>query len=94
MVVLFWISNDIVFGARWRRRCVAKLWKTAKQAARRNSLLNRPTRVGHWIFYIINAQENLEDRKNVPQRLKPGMAMSFTARVNPCPSRTDFSHTL
>jgi hypothetical protein len=31
--------------------------------------------------------------KNVPQRLKPRMAMSFMARLNPCPSRTECSHT-
>jgi hypothetical protein len=26
--------------------------------------------------------------------LKPGIAESFTARLKPCPSRTEFSHTL
>jgi Leucine-rich repeat (LRR) protein len=39
--------------------------------------------------------ENLEDGKNVPQRLKPGMAASFTARLKPCPStKTAFSRRL
>src|SRR3984885_11164818 len=32
-----------------------------------------------------------EDAKNVPQRLKPGTAVPFTARLKPCPSRTTFS---
>jgi hypothetical protein len=32
--------------------------------------------------------------KTVPQRLKPAMAVSFTARLNPCRSRTQFSRRL
>ena len=28
----------------------------------------------------------MEDGKNVPQRLKPGIAALFTARLKPCPS--------
>jgi hypothetical protein len=28
----------------------------------------------------------LEDRKNVPQRLKPGIAVILMARLKPCPS--------
>jgi len=32
--------------------------------------------------------------KNVPQRLKPGIAVPFTARLKPCPSRTAFARTL
>ena len=31
--------------------------------------------------------------ENVPQRLKPGMAVSFKARLKPCPSGID-CHTL
>src|SRR6202453_658056 len=41
---------------------------------------------------LVNAtKEGLEDGKNVPQRLKPGIAVLFTARLKPCPSRTKFS---
>ena len=38
-------------------------------------------------FY--RAFENLEDRKNVPQRLKPGMSASFTARLRAMPFLRD-----
>jgi hypothetical protein len=34
----------------------------------------------------ISARENLEDGINVPQLLKPGMTMSYTVRLKPCPS--------
>src|ERR1700722_678189 len=41
---------------------------------------------------LVNAtKEGLEDGKNVPQRLKPGIAVLFTARLKPCPYRTKFS---
>ena len=37
----------------------------------------------------------MEDEKNVPQRLKPGMAVAFAARLKPCPSfKTEFSREL
>jgi hypothetical protein len=32
-----------------------------------------------------------EGWKDVPQRLKPGMAVQFTAQLKPCPSRAEFS---
>jgi hypothetical protein len=35
----------------------------------------------------MSAYVNLEERKNVPQRLKPGIAVLFAARLKPCPSR-------
>src|SRR5580658_145384 len=45
-----------------------------------------------WVTSLFYCQRitNLEDGKNVPQRLKPAMAVSITARLKPCPSRTEF----
>ena len=34
----------------------------------------------------MSAQGNFEDRKTVPQRLKPSFVALFTARLKPCPS--------
>ena len=39
-------------------------------------------------------KRNQKDGKNVPQWLKPGMAVSFFARLKPCPSGADVSHRL
>ena len=42
----------------------------------------------------MSAQGNFEDRKTVPQRLKPSLVALFTARLKPCPSVIEFSRRL
>src|SRR5277367_6105238 len=65
-------------------RCKATIWDRQDRSSHADSLASEG------IF--LSAHKRIWRIKNVPQRLKPSIAGTFVARVNPCPSRTGFSN--